>query len=38
MPTGIDFDSYKNPDLSINMPKSSILFAGRPLTDKREQI
>lgn len=38
LPTGIDFENYKTPDPSINMEKSTILFAGRPLTDKREKI
>jgi len=38
VPTGIDFENYKNPDLSIKMEKSVILFAGRPLTDKREKV
>lgn len=38
LPTGIDFDNYKEPDPSINIGKSNILFAGRPLTDKREKI
>ena len=38
LPTGIDFENYKTPDSSIKMEKSSILFAGRPLTDKREKI
>ena len=38
LPTGIDFDVYKQPDPSINIEKSIILFAGRPLTDKREKI
>lgn len=38
LPTGIDFETYKEPDPSINIEKSSILFAGRPLTDKREKI
>ena len=38
LPTGIDFENYKTPDPSIKMEKSYILFAGRPLTDKREKI
>lgn len=38
LPTGIDFENYKTPDPSVKMEKSSILFAGRPLTDKREKI
>lgn len=38
LPTGIDFDVYSEPDPSIIMEKSTILFAGRPLTDKREKI
>lgn len=38
MPTGIDFDVYKEPDPSVNIEKSTILFAGRPLTEKRERI
>lgn len=38
LPTGIDFENYKNPDPSVKTEKSSILFAGRPLTDKREKI
>ncbi len=38
LPTGIDFDVYKQSDSSINIEKSTILFAGRPLTDKREKI
>ncbi|MFA6989262.1 MAG: glycosyltransferase [Candidatus Gastranaerophilaceae bacterium] len=38
LPTGIDFDIYNNPDKEIKFEKSKILFAGRPLTDKREKI
>jgi spore maturation protein CgeB len=38
LPTGIDFENYATPDPSIKMPKSEILFAGRPLTDKREKV
>jgi len=38
MPTGIDFEAYQKPDPSINTEKSTILFAGRPLSDKREQV
>ncbi|HSA06993.1 MAG TPA: glycosyltransferase [Candidatus Gastranaerophilales bacterium] len=38
LPTGIDFEVYEKPDPSINIEKSTILFAGRPLTDKREKI
>jgi len=38
LPTGIDFENYDKPDLTIKAEKSEILFAGRPLTDKREQI
>ena len=38
LPTGIDFGVYKQPDPSVKIEKSTILFAGRPLTDKREQI
>lgn len=38
MPTGIDFESYSMPDPSIKKEKSTILFAGRPLSDKREKV
>lgn len=38
LPTGIDFENYKTPDPSVKMEKSKILFAGRPLTDKREKV
>lgn len=38
VPTGIDFENYKNSDTSIKIEKSGILFAGRPLTDKREKV
>lgn len=42
LPTGIDFDNYKNPpspsEIEKNIKKATILFAGRPLTDKRERI
>jgi len=38
LPTGIDFDTYKEPDPGVTNEKSTILFAGRPLTDKREKI
>ncbi|MDD3419172.1 MAG: glycosyltransferase [Candidatus Gastranaerophilales bacterium] len=36
--TGIDFELYKQDDPSIYMPPSRLLFAGRPLTDRRESI
>lgn len=35
--TGIDFELYNTPS-SIVMPPSKLLFAGRPLTDRREYI
>ena len=38
LPTGIDFETYETPDKNIKIEKSKILFAGRPLTDKREKI
>ncbi len=38
MPTGIDYEVYSQPDPDIKIKKSTILFAGRPLTDKRERI
>ncbi len=38
LPTGIDFEVYKEPDTGVKIGKSSILFAGRPLTDRRESI
>jgi spore maturation protein CgeB len=38
LPTGIDFEYYNDVQTNFNMEKSDILFAGRPLTDKREEI
>jgi spore maturation protein CgeB len=38
LPTGIDFEIYSKPDKEIKIEKLKILFAGRPLTDKREKI
>lgn len=35
--TGIDFELYTSKDL-VKMPKNKLLFAGRPLTDRRESI
>lgn len=36
--TGIDFELYKQDYPEIEMSASKILFAGRPLTDRRESI
>lgn len=36
--TGIDFELYKQDYSEIELPLSKILFAGRPLTDRRERI
>lgn len=36
--TGIDFDLYKQDYPEIELTPSKILFAGRPLTDRRESI
>jgi len=38
LPTGIDYEVYNQPDPSVKIEKSAILFAGRPLTEKRERI
>ena len=38
LPTGIDFGLYKQDYPEIKLPPSKILFAGRPLTDRRESI
>lgn len=36
--TGIDFELYKQDYLELDVEPSKILFAGRPLTDRRESI
>lgn len=36
--TGIDFDLYKQDYPEIELPRAKLLFAGRPLTDRRESI
>lgn len=38
LPTGIDFELYKQDYPEIELKPSKILFAGRPLTDRRESI
>lgn len=38
LPTGIDFELYRQDYPEIELPPSKILFAGRPLTDRRESI